>query len=121
MLTEKEKEWLEDRAENLEIFGGYFCLNCPELVLEEGIMYCGRGGGEPCTVDNPHKFIFKDAAEFEARVAAMLTSRHNIDRLTACDGTLRTCHSAYLTCRACRLKHARLAVEAKMEAGNAGR
>ena len=114
-LTETEKEWLEDRAENLEIFGGYFCPNCPEFVLEdEGFMYCGRGGGESC-IDNPHKYTFKDAAEFEARVSLKLAE----GICGFCDD-FASPPSCPLTIYSrpkydyCILKHARLAVEETM-------
>ena len=120
MLTEKDRKWLEERVENLEIFGGYFCPDCPEFVLEdEGFMYCGRGGWENCTVDNPHKYIFKDAAEFEARVAAKLAQYFCF---VCSDRPHKGCPARHITTygrehvEACRLKHARLAVEAEMEA-----
>lgn len=111
MLDSKTLEWLEERKENLEIFGGYFCPNCPELVLEE-IMYCGRGGGEHC-IDNPHKYAFKDAAEFEARVAKHLMYQYE-----------KTVHCAEITGGFCpsrdtMLMFSRLAVEEEMEAESA--
>lgn len=110
-LTELEKEWLEDRQENLEIFGGYFCPDCPEFVLEdEGFMYCGRGGWEQCVVANPHKFIFKDAAEFEARVAAKLAEGPE-----DCSECFWGTKGWSADNAEGRLKHARLAVEVEME------
>lgn len=122
-LTESEKEWLEDRQENLEIFGGYFCPDCPEFVLEdEGFMYCGRGGWEQCVVANPHKFIFKDCAEFEARVAARTISIEFGDLPCGAGDCADPKMLSYTTlgentvgCDMCVLRAARLAVEAEME------
>ena len=123
MLTEGEMKWLEDRAENLEIFGGYFCPNCPELVLEEGVMYCGRGGGEHC-IDNPHKYAFKDVAEFEARVAKKLAYGVSYGELPCgadpdCPDKhmdkYNTKETPSLGCRKCVLRAARFEIEAKME------
>ena len=124
MLDEKTIEWLEDRAENLEIFGGYFCPNCPEFVLEEGIMYCGRGGEEHC-VDNPHKYVFKDSAEFEAKVAAKMTRVTVGDLPCGVDADNNECQKPHfmkynnderaIGCDMCFLMVARLAVEAEEE------
>ena len=113
MLTEKDKEWLADREENLEIFGGFFCPDCPEFVLEdEGIMYCGRGGYENCVVANPHKYIFKDAAEFEARV-----QKHIMELYTrAIYNTYNTATKGpHLRPRADIMRDARIAAEQEME------
>lgn len=66
-LTKSEKEWLERRRHNLSMFGGYFCPSCPWIVIDD-LMYCGRGGETQCVVDTPHALMYKEAAEFEARV-----------------------------------------------------
>lgn len=125
MLDEKTIKWLEQRKENLEFFGGYFCPVCPEFVFEdEGFMYCGRGGNEHC-VDNPHKYVFKDAAEFEARVAAKMTRVTVGDLPCGVDPDNNECQKPHfreynnderaIGCDMCFLMVARLAVEAEEE------
>ena len=106
MLSEAEKKWLH-RRKNLD--DHTFCWHCPT----------GKKGF-PCTDWLYHlcptqcsNQDFEDAAKFEARVAIELTRCH--DDLTGCNGFDGTCHEETLTCLACRLKHARLAVEAEME------
>ena len=57
------------------------------------------------------EYNFEDAAEFEARVAVLLTDRD--------DTYIPPCHIVChhkRKCRACRLMYARLAAEAEMEA-----
>jgi radical SAM protein with 4Fe4S-binding SPASM domain len=69
-------------------------------------------------VDFHHKKLhsdWKDAAEFEARVAAKLAFA--VHDCGDCD-IVMTCQN---DCQWERLKHARLAVEAEMEAESAGR
>lgn len=110
MLTEAEKEWLE-RRKNL-------CLRCD---LNECPRFVRGGESHMCRWFSPHRIEFenyRDAAEFEARVAEKL----------ARDICFR-CHDKYneicpkgigyfrlkLGIVSCGMKHARLAVEEEME------
>ena len=116
-LSEKEKEWLE-RRENL-------CNRCVKAA------WCHTGekhgyNTERCRfwelkVPN-HGFLggldedFKDAAEFEARVAEKLAtvicSRcEDFNKKNVCPLAIYQTTGIY----ECRMKHARLAVEAEMD------
>lgn len=113
MLSEADKKWLKEREQhkrNGEQF--YSCADCEHRSAEYDLFdgWCDNEGA--CPIELGYRDL-QDAAEFEARVAAKLTGNH--DDLTDCDGFDSTCHSEMLTCWDCRLKHARLAVEAEME------
>lgn len=112
-LSENEKEWLE-RRKNL-------CNRCIKAA------WCRTGekhgyNTERCRfweLKVPNQSIllgsleedFRDAAEFEARVALELTD-FDASYLPPCPDN---CHSRR-GCRECQLMYARLAVEAEMEA-----
>lgn len=61
----------------------------------------------------------KDAAEFEARVAKLLSDPNSIERLLVCwnwpEEKLPCENDKDADCRRCRIKAARLAVEEEME------
>jgi hypothetical protein len=97
-LTDEEIAWYAERDWTLEILGNYSCGLCQYRVPDDLL----------CIFRECPKFKddYKDAAEFEARVAAKLANK--------CTDT-RPCIGACKTCEARRLKHARLAVEAEME------
>lgn len=108
MLNAQEKEWLE-RRKNL-------CERC--FYGEDGRPnFCGRWRDGKCIDFDPESCLsenvdYKDAAEFEARVAVLLTDRDA--------PYVPPCHIVCdhrRKCRACRLMYARLAVEAEMEKG----
>lgn len=116
MLTEAEKKWLEEREKRHLKTGYYISL----LDFPQKSLYWMT-----------EVFNYYDAAKFEARVAAKLSIRE--DRLTPCildpnpetHGECkqwrfyrRNSYAVYWGCAACRLKHARLAVEAEMEKEN---
>lgn len=110
MLTEKEKEWLERR----EVYFKYYCRHCqffkpydaPHVIPG----YC-QGDSWCCPVNSKDiLYSMQEAAEFEARVAVLLTDRD--------DTYIPPCHivcSHYRNCRECRLMYARIAAEAEME------
>lgn len=128
MLTQNEKNWLEERQN--------ICLRCCDRK------YCrtGKRHGYNTTDCRYWKITvfesyslrypdgnYKDAAEFEAAVAAKLaTERMAInwgDDLSCCPPEMaeREClkkASQNPDCQWCHLKYARIAVEAKMEAEN---
>ena len=109
-LNEQEREWLERRK--------VLCNHC-ELIKRT---LCGGGKNktscqlwEDYHCNNPVKRYkafqdMQDAAEFEARVAVLLTDRD--------DTYIPPCHivcNHRRKCRACRLMYARLAIEAEMD------
>ncbi len=125
MLTDAELKWLEERQN--------ICLRCRDLK------YCRTGkkhgyNTRNCrfwkiTVLGPFSLAYpndnyKDAAEFEARVAAKLAiARMEVnwdDDFSCCPPETgeRECSKKRLDCQWCWLKNARLAVESDMEAEN---
>lgn len=98
MLTEQERKWLKQRDRNLFSFGLYLAFT---------------PGMSPALID------YRDAAEFEARVAEKLTLEEpcplpeNAD-LDDCPYFTEDDGSAF-SCRWCRLKRARIAVEEEMD------
>lgn len=114
MLTEKEKEWLERRK--------VLCTHCD--LIARG--FCQGHNKTSCShwdrfhCNNPVKRYkafqdMQDAAEFEARVAEKLARNICYNCPDEPDG----CHAAFeaprRTGESCRMKHARLAVEAEMD------
>jgi hypothetical protein len=111
MLTEAEKTWLEEReyAEAVE-YGHYSCPSCKWLGQEDNVCIFRR-----CLIFDPK---WQDVAEFEARVAAKLTGL-NAAELPCYPNFLCPFSAKHIgSCKACYLKHARLAVEAEMEENN---
>ena len=110
MLTEAEKNWLRRREGYLK----YYCQHCqffkPYDTPHVNPGWC-QGDCWCCPVAGKDiQYAFQDAAEFEARVAVLLTDRD--------DTYIPPCHivcSGYHNCRECRLMYARLAIEAEME------
>lgn len=106
-LSEQEREWLERRKKNEKEYGSVYCPCCeqfnPEWDLYFG--YCNDSIDCPLTEHD-----FQDAAEFEARVAVLLTDR-DAPYVPPC---YIVCNHRR-KCRACRLMYARLAVEAEMD------
>ena len=105
MLPEAEKKWLYTRENVAMVTGTYFCAFCQYMNDEE----------EECIFRKCPIFEadYRDAAEFEARVAAKMAKReHPIPCYSG-----KCCHPIPYArlCPACSLKHARLAVEAEME------
>lgn len=98
MLTEQERKWLKQRDRNLFSFGLYLAFT---------------PGMSPALID------YRDAAEFEARVAEKLTLKEpcplpeNAD-LDDCPYFTEDDGSVF-SCRWCRLKRARIAVEEEMD------
>lgn len=126
-----EEKWLGRRAANEMAFDAFFCPHCEQFNVERD-PYLGHCDDDThCPLANQD---FQDAAEFEARVAANLaidraTGKHlrpkgcswyekNADghlvRKTACPPhhDIDKC-AGFATCS---LYHARLAVEAEMDA-----
>lgn len=103
-----EEKWLERRAANEMAFDAFFCPHCSQFNVERD-PYLGHCDDDThCPLANQD---FQDAAEFEARVAVLLTDRDA--------PYVPPCHivcNHRRKCRACRLMYARLAVEAEMDA-----
>ena len=94
MLTEQERKWLKQRDRNLFSFGLYLAFT---------------PGMSPALID------YRDAAEFEARVAEKLTLKEPCPLpehadLDDCPYFIEDEESAF-SCRWCSLKRARIAVE----------
>lgn len=123
-----EKEWLERRAKNEKKFGSTYCQYCPEFIAErdEYIGHCYDDTYCPLT-----DHFLPDVAEFEARVAEKLAKPRKELRPKGCswyensaDGHLirkTACppHHDIDNCpgvATCAIYHARLAVEAEMDA-----
>lgn len=107
MLDEAEKWWLYTRKNVDMVTGTYFCATCQYMNDEE----------EECIFRKCPIFEadYRDAAEFEARVAARLTGL-NAAELPCYPNFLCPYRAKHIgSCKACYLKHARLAVEAEME------
>ena len=98
MLTEQERKWLKQRDRNLFSFGLYLAFT---------------SGMSPALID------YRDAAEFEARVAEKLTLKEPCPLpehadLDDCPYFIEDEESAF-SCRWCSLKRARIAVEEEMD------
>ena len=112
MLTEAEKKWLEKRKDKGE-YNFYYCQYCNKIP---SIVTGGLCAG-PCPM-YPGGFEYEDAAEFEARVVVRLAKSACLvcpdNRHGGCPTKKMAAHGREHV-EACRLKHARLAVEAEME------
>lgn len=106
-----EKEWLKRRAHNEMAFDAFFCPYCEQFNVERDpyLGHCNDDADCPLTEHD-----FRDAAEFEARVARELTNPTG-DYMPLCIPDDCDFHDRH-NCRECRLMHARLAAEAEMEA-----
>lgn len=110
MLTEAEKKWLKNR--NL-------CSKCDGLFVCIYRERYPRGQANFCTLYTPawmQEPNYKDAAEFEARVAVYMTKGPCFQCKDKPGPNARYCIGAWGRegAEACRLKHARLAVEEEM-------
>ena len=110
MLTEAELRWVEET--------GHLCKRCEWCLWDNPCIRYGRlGMEESCPGFSPRNLEhdFRDAAEFEARVAAYIAfwSQH-----LQCP-TRAGCRAQDVSvCAMCWLKHARIAIEEEMERGN---
>ena len=114
MLTEKERKWLEFRKD--------VCFRCKKRrqtcspLLRESCQKAGYPIRDLAMVIPPD---YRDAAEFADRVAAKLTLEEpcplpeNVE-LDECPYFTEDDGSAF-SCRWCRLKRARIAVEEEMD------
>lgn len=108
MLSEQERDWLERRKKNEKEYSSVYCPCCeqfnPEWDLYLG--YCNDDADCPLT-----KHDFRDAAEFEARVA---------ENLCKIDGRClwSICKDNMHGCTFCRLYYARIAAENEMDGGH---
>ena len=131
MLTEAEKGWLELRDFCKALVDRFYCLNCQDFFTDDEAFetVCLNPNNCPITTQD-----FRDTAEFEARVAALLaknradgkilrpkscswyetTEDGHLVRKTAC--TPRHDIDKCAGFATCSLYHARLAVEAEMDA-----
>ena len=107
-----EEKWLGRRAANEMAFDAFFCPHCEQFNVERDpyLGHCDDDSRCPLTEHD-----FRDAAEFEARVAEKLA--RNI--CYNCSDAPEGCPSAFeyprRTGERCRLMHARLAAEAEMD------
>lgn len=104
MLTDSEREWLNSRRSDLVSPGAYFCGQCEVqcFTLEK-----------PCPLQITGK-NWRDAAEFEARVAKRLAFMAvNRNEESPCNKR-EPCDP--VSCYSCWIKTARLEVEEEMDA-----
>ena len=110
-LSEKEKDWLERREKYLKLY----CQHCqffePYDTPHVNPGWCSGDCWCCPVVGKDILYSFQDAAEFEARVALELTD-FDASYLPPCPDNCRSRRG----CRECQLMHARLAVEAALEA-----
>ena len=107
MLTNAEYYWLMQREWVCMVMGSYSCGLC-QYRDPDDLLCIFRA----CPKFNDN---FHDVAEFEARVAAKLTGL-NAAELPCYPNFLCPYRAKHIgSCKACYLKHARLAVEAEME------
>jgi hypothetical protein len=113
-MLSKEQKWRLERGLSLLECGYYSCKSCPNHTDEKNMWtgHCWIEEGSFCPVEYSD---WKDAAEFAARVAATLTGLKAEE--LPCYPNFLCPYSAKLigSCKACYLKHARLAVEQEME------
>lgn len=111
MLTEAEKKWLRERRhENCETCKTHhlLCDRCSH-IYPGSVWAWDRFTLSGLSVETTYEEL-KDAAEFEARVAAW-----QADNLPSCDFCKWYEECFKTSCARTRIKHARLAVEAEME------
>ena len=118
MLTEDEKKWLEEREQVELRHGLYSCGHCKwhSDVFDEYTGYCAAEFRDCPIMGN-----FREAAEFEARVAAKLATVicagcEDFNKKDVCPLAIYQAIGLY----ECRMKHARLAVEREMIAEGKG-
>lgn len=108
-LTDEEIAWYAERDWTLEILGNYSCGLCQYRVPDDLL----------CIFRECPKFKddYKDAAEFEARVALSLTGDmpYAFGFCSLCKYNTHGCRDLTMPLKQCLLKHARIAVEAEME------
>lgn len=110
MLTEAEKKWLEERRAGLCVRCAAYD-DCPMIKSADfRVETCYRFRHEDYTIE---KGNFEDAAEFEARVAAKLAS--DVATYFELKDGVRL-PLPWRKQKFLRLRYARLAVEAEMEA-----
>ena len=110
MLDDKTLYWLGRRKRDIKNKRGYFCRHCGQYK-KPFIEWCNDEYYCPtCT----KKYDYIDAAEFEARVSATLAYSED------CYITDDCVFFGEGTCAWCKLKDARLAVEAEMIAEGKG-
>ena len=106
MLSDKDREWLEKREER----GAYYCYHCTDGRIHFECMDVWNSPNN-CPLEDAQDF--RDAAEFEARVAAKLAQ--NTQAVPCIEHGCPHGMPLIWLCVSCRLKYARLAVEAEME------
>ena len=107
MLTEADWKWLEERENRI----CKFCIHCPGYLDTSP---CLDWWADICVIDTTLE-DFRDAAEFEALVAAKAV-KLKADALPCYPNKLCPYKAQQIgSCHACYLRHARLLAEATME------
>ena len=85
MLTEAEKGWLELRDFCKALVDRFYCLNCQDFFTDDEAFetVCLNPNNCPITTQD-----FRDAAEFEARVAALLAKNRADGKILRPQGLL---------------------------------
>lgn len=121
MLSEQEKEWLERRK---NLCGRCFIESYCSIELHHGVHTEECWNWRPCVNSDggmqKHAFYvdFRDAAEFEARVAEKLAKSICVVCPDNKNGSCQTRQNypQRADIEACRMRHARIAAEAEMDA-----
>jgi hypothetical protein len=116
MLTEAEKKWFRERRhENCETCKTHhlLCDRCSH-IHPWNVWAWDRFTLSGLNVETTYNEL-KEAAEFEARVAVKLVGELQYECVCpSCQYNTHGCRTARMSYNQCRLKHARLAVEAEM-------
>lgn len=118
MLSKNELIWLITRERQLETDRYYICKYCyaaKQATKKRGpspcVQQCFRDKQKPVCYKLRITNSFRDAAEFEARVAARMA---RTEAFIICEEICRN-NGNIQNCTECRMKWARLAVEEEME------
>ena len=113
-LDEHTLEWLKASEDSELRYGFASCRYCQyfKATYDDWTGNCSFLGCPK--IERPN---FRDAAEFEARVAASLTGDmpYAFGFCSLCKYNTHGCRDLTMPLKQCLIKHARLAVEAEME------
>jgi hypothetical protein len=119
VLDARTLEWLQNSEETLLELGSFFCPWCEHYKegWDSWMGHCQKVHCRKLEEGNFSRRLLLDAIQFEARVAVKLVGELQYECVCqSCQYNTHGCRAARMSYKQCRLKHARLAVEAEMEA-----